>query len=424
MSTAARTPHILTRSGDPDFVDLDWSIPISDWESDRLVDMPSGIHRHPVVFVAYREGVYAIKELPVDLAAHEYEMLRSMEDETRHMARAAGLVTRPWLSDDVEASGAVITRYVRHAFPYRELVTGTGFGERRDALLDAFAGLLVELHLGGFYWGDCSLSNILYRWDASSINAIMIDAETSRIYDQLSRGQRAEDLAIMEMNVAGEMADVALEHGASLDDADLDLGSDISARYASLWSELTKSLIVTAGDHFRIRQRIDRLHGLGFAVEDIDLIPVDDGTNVKIKVTVGGRQYHSEQLRQITGIDVSENQARTILSDLTYHEAKFGVTSETGKAVGAMRWRSTVFEPLVLRISELLPAIDAYQAYCDYLEFRLVMATERERDVSNEEAFSVWEANGFPGLKGASDDHADEDGDAVEGDAALAADGT
>ena len=380
-------------------MDLDWSIPISDWTTERLVDMPSGIHRHPVVFVAYREGVYAIKELPVRLARHEYDMLRAMEDETRHMARAAGFVIRPWLAGDVEASGAIITRYVRHAFPYRELVTGTGFGQRRDALLDAFAGLLVELHLAGFYWGDCSLSNILYRWDASSIEAVMIDAETSRIYDKLSRGQRLEDLAIMEMNVAGEMADVALAEGASLDDADLNLGEDISARYHSLWNELTTALVVTAGDHFRIRQRIDRLHGLGFAVEDIDLIPVDDGTNVKIKVTVGGRQYHSEQLRQMTGIDVSENQARTILSDLAYHEAKFGVSSETGKAVGAIRWRSTVFEPLVLRIAELLPDADPYQAYCDYLEFRLIMATERERDVSNEEAFDIWEQSGYPGLK-------------------------
>lgn len=398
------TPYIHTRSGDPDFVDLNWSIPISDWTTDRLVDMPEGIHRHPVVFVAYREGIYAIKELPIHLARHEFEMLRSMEDETRHMARAVGYVERPWLSKDEEASGAVITRYVRHAFPYRELVTGYGFGYRRDALLDAFAGLLVELHLAGFYWGDCSMSNILYRWDASSIEAVMIDAETSRIYSKLSRGQRYEDLAIMELNVAGEMADVATEQGASLDDADLDLGEDIASRYHSLWAELTASLVVTAGDHFRIRQRIDRLHGLGFAVEDIDLIPVDNGTNVKMHVTVGGRQYHSEQLRQITGIDVSENQARTILSDLAYHEAKFGISSETGKAVGAIRWRSTVFEPLILRIAELLPEYDTYQAYCDYLEFRLITATIRERDLSNEEAFAAWEAEGYPGLKPISDD--------------------
>jgi len=394
-----RTPYIHARSEDPDFVDLDWASPISTWESERLVTMPEGIHRHEVVFVAYREGVYVIKELPRRLARHEFDMLRRMEDITRQSARPAGYVERPWVDQDDEWAAAVITRYVSHAFPYRDLVSGIGFGKRREALLDAFAGLLVELHIAGFYWGDCSLSNILYRWDASSIEAVMIDAETSRIYDKLSLGQRLEDLTIMETNVAGEMADIASEGGVDIDEADIFLGQDISARYHSLWQELTTSLIVTAGDHFRIRQRIDRLHGLGFAVDDIDLIPVDSGTNVKMRVKVGGRQYHSERLRQMTGIDISENQARVILTDLTYHEAKFGSGSATGKAVAAMKWRASVFEPLLLRISELLPGRDPYQAYCDYLAFRLDMATERERDVSNDEAFDQWEKKGYPHLK-------------------------
>lgn len=399
-----KTPYIHTRSEDPDFVDLDWSQPISKWTTERIVEMPEGIHRHEVVFVAYREGIYVIKELPPHLARHEFDILRQMEEVTRHTARAAGYVERPWVARDREWAAAVITRYVSHAFPYRDLLSGIGFGHRRDALLDAFAGLLVELHLAGFYWGDCSLSNILYRWDASSIEAVMIDAETSRIYENLSLGQRLEDLAIMELNVAGEMADIAAERGADLDDADLFLGEEISQRYHSLWHELTTSLIVTAGDHFRIRQRIDRLHGLGFAVEDIDLIPVDNGTNVKIRVKVGGRQYHSERLRQITGIDISENQARVILTDLAYHEAKFGRSSTTGKAVAAMQWRASVFEPLILRISDLLPGRDPYQAYCDYLAFRLDVATERERDVTNDEAFELWENEGFPNLKSVVDD--------------------
>lgn len=361
--------------------------------------MPTGIHRHEVVFAAYQEGIYAIKEIPPSLARHEYEILRAMEGRTRHAANAVGHVERSWVDPDREWAGAVITQYVKHAFPYRSLVSGTGFGSRRDTLLDAFAGLLVELHLNGFHWGDCSLSNVLYRWDASSIEAIIVDAETSRVYDRISGGQRREDLEIMQLNVAGEMGDIAAEHGGSLDEADISLGEDIAARYRSLWKELTTSLVVSAGDHFRIRQRIDRLHELGFAVADIDLIPVDNGTNVKIRVKVGGRQYHSERLREITGIDISENQARVVLSDLSYYEPKFGGTSATGKNVAAMRWRSTVFEPLIIEISELLPGIDLYQAYCDFLGFRLSMAKQRAQDVPNEEAFAAWHAEAYPGLR-------------------------
>ena len=233
----------------------------------------------------------------------------------------------------------------------------------------------------------------------SSIEAIMIDAETSRIYNSLTHGERREDIEIMKINVAGEMADIAAQHGAGLDDADMLLGDEIASRYDSLWKELTTSLVVSAGDHYRIRQRIDRLHGLGFAVEEIDLIPVDNGTNVKIRVKVGGRQYHSEQLREIIGVDVSENQARIILSDLAYHEAKFGGSSATGKNVAAMKWRASVFEPLIVQISELLPGLDPYQAYCDFLSFRLSLAMDRDEDVPNSEAFTAWSAVDFPGFK-------------------------
>jgi hypothetical protein len=392
------TPRIHTRENHPDFIDLDWAIPISDWTTDRLVDMPTGIHRHAIVFVAYRDGIYAIKELPTKFAKHEFDVLRAMEGRSRHTAVPVGHVERTWLDRHEEWSGAVITKYVNHAFTYRSLITGGGFGTRRDALLDALAGLLVELHLQGFFWGDCSLSNSLYRWDAYSIDAIMIDGETSRIYPMLSTGQRREDLEIMIVNLAGEMADIAAEHGVSLDDADMDLGDEIAARYLRLWKELTTSLVVTAGDHYRIRQRIHKLHELGFAVEDIDLIPIDDGMNVKIRVKVGGRQYHSERLREIGGIDISENQARVILSDLAYHESKFGGTSATGKNIAAMKWRSAVFEPLILEIADLLPESDPYQAYCDYLGFRLAMATERSEDIPNAEAFTAWIELGFPGL--------------------------
>jgi hypothetical protein len=398
-----KTPRLSVRPEHPDFVDLDWSQPISDWVSPRLVSMPEGIHRHPVVFVAYAQGIYAIKELPIRFARHEFETLGAMEEITRHVAVPVGLVERPWIDGSSESSGAVITQYVSHAFPYRHLVSGHDFGQRRDSLLDAFAGLLVELHLHGFYWGDCSLSNTLYRWDASSIEAIMIDAETSSIYGHISKGQRLEDLAIMELNVAGEMADIAAEHSVDIDYADLTLGYDISARYAALWVELTTSLVVTAGDHYRIRHRIQRLNALGFAVEFIDLIPVDDGVNVKMRVKVGGRQYHSERLRQIAGIDTSENQARSILSDLSYHESKLGLTSETRKSVGAMKWRSQAFEPVINQIAVDLPDHPVYQAYCDFLAYRLKVATERDRDVDNNEAYEAWQNAGFPGFKGSDD---------------------
>lgn len=401
------TPSIQIRPGNPDFLDRDWSRPIEEWDDERVVEMPTGIHRHPVVFVAYEEGIYAVKELSRSLAEHEFVTLRRLEERTTRTARAAGLVERGWLDVHAEGAGVVITRYIAHAFPYRELVSGSGFGPRRKHMLDAFAGLLVELHLSGCYWGDCSLSNVLYRYDAATIEAVMVDAETARVYDSLSTGQRRQDLEIMEMNVAGEMADIAASQGYDLDQADLGLGSDITDRYWSLWAELTTELIIGPEERYKIRERIQRLNDLGFSVDEVELEPDSGGDRARIKVAVGGRTYHSDRLRQQIGMDASENQARQILSDLSYHEHKLGGSSPTGKAVAAMRWRSGVFEPLVARIMELLPDDDSLQRYTDFLNHRYLMATAQGRDVDNAEAFQSWVDAGFPGYDPALADGAE-----------------
>jgi hypothetical protein len=394
---AMGTPHLQIRPGNPDFLDLPWDQPVSEWTHTRLVDMPAGIHRHPVVFVAYDEGVFVVKELPRRLASGEYHLLRALEDRTTRSAEPVGLVERVWLDPLEEQSAAVITRYVDHSFPYRHLVSGIGFGLRRTQLLDAVAGLLVELHLAGCYWGDCSLSNVLYRYDAETIEAVMIDGETSQLRDRLSDGQRAEDLEIMKMNLAGEMADIAAMNGVEIDHADLSLGDDIEMRYRSLWAELNQELVISRDEGYRIRERIARLNELGFSVDDVYLDPTDKGNVVTMKVSVGGRTFHSERLRQLTGVEASENQARVILSDLTYFLAKHGSTTPSGKSVGTFKWLTTSFEPIVAVISDRKRG-DPVQGYCDFLNHRIRLAQKRSQDVPNDEALEDWINVGMPGF--------------------------
>ncbi|HEY4606628.1 MAG TPA: DUF4032 domain-containing protein [Acidimicrobiia bacterium] len=391
------TPHLQIRPGNPEFLDLPWEQPVSVWSHPRLVEMPAGIHRHPVVFAEYEEGVFVIKELPRRLAHGEYHLLRALEDRTTRSAQPVGLVERVWLDQHEEQSAAVITRYVEHSFPYRHLVSGAGFGARRTQLLDAVAGLLVELHLAGCFWGDCSLSNVLYRYDAETIEAVMIDGETSRLRDKLSDGQRVEDLEIMKLNLAGEMADIAAMNDVEIDHADLSLGDDIESRYQSLWSELNQELVISRDESYRIRERIARLNELGFSVDDVYLDPTDVGNLVRMNVQVGGRTFHSERLRQHTGVDASENQARVILSDLNYFLAKHGVTTVSGKSVGTFKWLTTSFEPILKQISEVRDG-DPVQGYCDLLHHRFLLAQRRNQDVPNEEALADWIDSGMPGF--------------------------
>jgi hypothetical protein len=391
--------QLIIRPGHPDLLELPWDRSIVEWEVDNLLDLPKDISRHEVRFLSYDQGVYVVKELPTAAAHNEYRTLRTLEARRAPAVKSVGLVESRVDDAGHEASAALITEYEQFSFSYRQLLAGAGFGPRRNQMLDAFAGLLVELHVAGCFWGDCSLSNVLYRFDAAGIVTLLVDAETAQVVaaGTLSEGHRREDLAIMIENVGGGMADIAAEAGASLDEADLELGEDIAARYNGLWDELTKIETVGAEESFRVRDRIDRLNKLGFDVDEVDLVPnLEDTAELRIKVKVVGRNYHSDRLRALTGVDALEGQARQILSDL-YYAAAQPAQSSTGKDLAAIRWRVGVFEPMLAKLKSTEGVVDPIQAYCDLLHHRYLLSVEHGRDIGNDEAYESWLAAGRPG---------------------------
>ena len=111
----------------------------------------------------------------------------------------------------------LVTRHLQFSLPYRALFTQTLRPDTATRLVDALAVLLVRLHIVGFFWGDVSLSNTLFRRDAGAFAAYLVDAETGELYEGgLSNGQRENDLEIARVNIAGELLD--LEAGGRVDD--------------------------------------------------------------------------------------------------------------------------------------------------------------------------------------------------------------
>jgi len=391
-------PELKIRPGHPDFLDLPWDRSLLEWDHPRLVDIPKGISRHTVRFVQYSEGVYAIKELPRRAARQDYGVLRGLEPKGTPSVVPAGLVEDRTDDHHAEESAALITEYESYSFSYREILAGPGFGPNRQKMLDAFAGLLVELHVAGCFWGDCSLSNVLYRWDAAAIETIMVDAETASIHDELSDGQRMEDIEIMTMNVAGGMADIAASSGTEVDEADLSLGVDIADRYESLWNELNRTETVPVDEQYRITERVRRLNALGFDVDEMQLTEAPGGEDLRFKVTVAGRNYHRDRLMALTGIEAGDFQARHILADLYYYQATSGNNTRSGKAVEAIKWRVSHFEPTLKAISAVDADLDPVQGYCDLLNHRYLKSAEAGRDIGTAAAFKSWVAEGRPGF--------------------------
>lgn len=364
---------------------LPWATPLEQWPGGLFVDVERGLHRNPVRFVAYEGAIFAIKELLEHVATREYLLLRSLEQLSLPVVEPIGLVTerdlRPGTSD---RWGLLVTRYLRHSMPFRHVIARGASEPQAYQLLDALAELLVNLHLAGFFWGDCSLSNALFRLDAGRYTGYLVDAETGETHASLSDGQRAHDLQIAQENVAGEFMDLkaGFDLPAALDP--LELASGLLARYENLWAELTREEVFSAQEHYRVDARIARLNKLGFDVEELEIQGIEGGHKVRLRVKVVEPGHHRRQLESLTGLDVQENQARRMLNDLEHHRAwwaeREGRRVDTREA--ARRWFDTVYQPTVA----VIPAadrgkLDEGEIFHQLLEHRWYMAEREGRDI-------------------------------------------
>lgn len=384
----------------PDFLDLPWGAPLEAWESERLVEVPRGIARHVVRFVNYDGALYALKELPERLARREYRLLRELDEAGIPVVEAVGVVTdrssgareagRP---PELELDAVLITRHLEFSLPYRQLFTGRGVPDLRNRLMDALVRLLVRLHLGGFFWGDCSLSNTLFRRDAGALTAYLVDAETGELHHQLSEGQRLHDLDIAEENMAGELMDLQAGHGVPQDVDPFDAAAELRYRYDQLWCELIREEVFSAEDRYQIDARLRRLNELGFDVEEMELVSSPDGLRLRLQPKVVERGYQRHRLLVLTGLDVRENQAQRLLNDLDSFRAhlEHKESKTVPEQVAAYRWLREVFEPTIQSIpSELREKLEPAEIFHEVLEHRWFLSEAAGKDVGMEAAIKSY----------------------------------
>ena len=145
---------------DPDLIRLPWDVPLEEWPAHHLVSLPRGISRHVVRFARLSGKVYAIKEISEYYAKREYRLLWDLSRMDTPSVEPVAVVTGRTDANGEPLDSALITQHLQFSLPYRAVMSGTLRPETLNRLMDALAVLLVRLHLSGFYWGDCSLSNI------------------------------------------------------------------------------------------------------------------------------------------------------------------------------------------------------------------------------------------------------------------------
>ena len=344
---------VASRAGPADkaaLLTLPWSTPLEEWPEDLVVPLPRGLSRHVVRIVRAGRQTLAVKETEPDIAMREYRLLRDLRRMDLPTVEPRGVVTgRTDAGADLPA--ALLTDHLQFSLPYRSLFRHGLSADNLPELVDALVVLLVRLHLADFYWGDVSLSNVLFRRAAGGFAAYLVDAETGELQPTLSDRMREHDLTVAGENVFAELLDLQAGEELDPDVRAHEIVDLLAERYDALWRELTAAEEFGTAEMWRIEQRIERLNDLGFDVDELDIVTDLGGDVVRIQPKVVEAGHHTRELQALTGLGVEDAQARRLLNDLAAYTAHHDLGREE-RAVVANRWFINVYEPLVA----MLPA--------------------------------------------------------------------
>jgi hypothetical protein len=373
--------RIVASRPDPAIVSLPWSLPLEEW-TEHVVPLPRGLSRHVVRIVRLGDRTYAVKETVEDMAFREYRLLRDLQRIPLPAVVPQAVVTGRSDEDDEELPAALLTEHLSYSLPYRSLFAHGLSADNLPSLIDALVVLLVRLHLGGFYWGDVSLSNVLFRRAAGGFAAYLVDAETGEIRDSLSTQMREYDVRVGCENVFAELLDLQASNSLNPEIEAMEIAEMIEHRYHALWNELTTEEEFSADEIWRIQSRIERLNDLGFDVEELDIVTDFDGDRIRIQPKVVELGHHQRELQALTGLHVEEPQARRLLNDIAAYTAHFDLGRES-RAVIAARWLSEIFDPIMAMVPpEARGKLEQAEIFHEILVHRWYLSERADREIS------------------------------------------
>ena len=364
---------------------LPWNQPLEQWPEDPALAEKRGISRHVVRLIRVNDEpdseIYAVKETVSEFANREYSALRELRRLQAPSVDPIAVVEGRKDINGEELPCVLATRFLPYSLPYRVVLSGALSPHDILNMANALALLLVRLHLLGFWWGDCSLSNTLFRRDADGFAAYLVDAETGEFQKTLSDGQREHDLEIAHFNVAAELEDLALS-GVLYPGMDPVRASDtVMKRYRRLWAALRDPQSLDPTDRRAVERAMRQLHDLGFAVEEVSI--AIDGNNkvLKFQPKLVAAGYHTNRLRELMGLETEELQAKRILASFDRYRARESNLSTNLNEV-AFKWLTEIFNPIINSVpAEHLGRVEPAQLFHEVLEHRWYLSEAAGHDV-------------------------------------------
>ena len=379
---------------------LPWNQPLEQWPEDPALAEKRGISRHVVRLIRVTDEadseIYAVKETVSEFANREYAALRELRRLQAPSVDPIAVVEGRKDINGEELPCVLATRFLPYSLPYRVVLSGALSPHDILNMANALALLLVRLHLLGFWWGDCSLSNTLFRRDAEGFAAYLVDAETGEFQKTLSDGQREHDLDIAHFNVAAELEDLALS-GVLYPGMDPVRASDtVMKRYRRLWAALRDPQSLDPTDRRAVERAMRQLHDLGFAVEEVSIAIDGENKVLKFQPKLVAAGYHTNRLRELMGLETEELQAKRILASFDRYRARESNLSTNINEV-AFKWLTEIFNPIVNSVpAEHLGRVEPAQLFHEVLEHRWYLSEAAGHDVGLDLACKTYISEVLP----------------------------
>ena len=379
---------------------LPWHTPLEHWPEDETLAAQRGISRHIVRLVRSTPDpaseIYAVKETVEEFAVREYEALRELSLRGAPAVAQVAIVTNRYSKNNEELPCAIVTRFLPYSLPYRVILSGQITQHEITNMANALAYLLVRLHLLGFWWGDCSLSNTLFRRDAEGFAAYLVDAETGEFQKKLSDGQREHDLELARFNVAAELEDLKIA-GVLFPAMDpIRASESVITRYRKIWKSLSEPQILPAGDRHAVERAMRSLQDIGFAVEEVDIQLAGDKSTVTFIPKLVAPNYHSQRLIELMGLETEELQAKRILASFDRFRSR-EIEKTPKQEEAAKRWLDEVFYKVVNAVPAAMRGrVEDAQLFHEVLEHRWYLGEKAGRDLGLEFATNDYISKVLP----------------------------
>ena len=379
---------------------LPWHLPLEQWPEDPVLAEKRGISRHVVRLVRASADpdaeVYAVKETVSEFANREYKILRELSHLGAPCVEQIAVVEGRTDADGEELPCAIVTRFLPYSLPYRVLLSGAVTAHEITTMASALALLLVRLHLLGFWWGDCSLSNTLFRRDAEGFAAYLVDAETGEFQKSLSNGQREHDLEIVHFNVAAELEDLSLSGVLYPGMEPIRASEAVIRRYRRIWAALNDRQLLDPNDRHAVEGAMRSLHDLGFAVEEVAMTIDGDTHMISFQPKLVAAGYHAQRLRELMRLETEELQAKRLLASFDRYRSREKSAGLTAQEM-AKNWLAEVFDPIIARVpAQMQGRVERAQMFHEILENRWYLSEKAGYDVGLEVATDNYCAQILP----------------------------